>query len=156
MKKTLLTLICLIPIALLAQPGEGILSDEKREEIESMKVGYLTSKMSLTAEEAQVFWPLYNEYRAEADAHREKGIQKLKEYLENRNDLTEEEVKAYLSSKFEHEREAIAIEEKYFDRFLEVLPAEKVARLMEAEEGFKRELLQRVMQERQRVRERRR
>jgi hypothetical protein len=156
MKKLFITLIVLIPFTLLAQPGERLLSDEKREEIESMKVGYLTSKMNLTGEEAQVFWPVYNEYRAEADAHREEGIKKLKEYRENRSDLSEAEVKAYLSSKFEHERAAIAIEEKYFNRFLEVLPAEKVARLMEAEEGFKRELLQRVMQERQRARERKR
>ena len=38
-----------------AQPG-------KSDKVEALKVSFITEKISLTPQEAQSFWPLYNEY----------------------------------------------------------------------------------------------
>ena len=148
-------LVILLPFLGFGQPpNESALSPEQREEIEGMKVAYLTSKMELTTEEAQVFWPVYNAFRGEMDTHREKGKEKLQDYRANRETMGEEELITYMDYRFMHQREAIDIEQKYQKRFLEVLPAQKVAKLIEAEESFKRNLLRRVMKERERERKR--
>ena len=55
-----------------AQHGGGPpMSEEKREEIESMKVAFLTKKLELTPEEAQKFWPVYNQFQGELDKIRD-------------------------------------------------------------------------------------
>lgn len=155
MKRLLIIPALIITTSLFGQIDERLLSDEKRQEIEGMKVAYLTSKMNLTTEEAQAFWPVYNEYRAEMDAHRQDGMKKLESYRLEKEDLTDEELLQFLETKFDHERGRIEIEEKYVDRFLEVVSPQKVAKLLEAEEGFKRVLLRRVAEDRDRMRDRR-
>ena len=44
--------------------------DDKREKIEAMKVSFLTQKIDLNSKEAQVFWPLYNDYSDKVQALR--------------------------------------------------------------------------------------
>jgi hypothetical protein len=150
MKNTILTLLLLFPAIVWGQmehPSE--LSPEKRKEIESMKVAYLTNQMDLTPEEAQVFWPVYNQYRDEMDIHRKEGRKKYKDFKSKRSELSDEELIKQMDYKFDHERQAIAIEERYFKKFTEILAPKKVMTMLEAEQGFKRELLRKVRGERQ-------
>lgn len=69
MKKTVLifvSFLCLISFEVMAQtqqPGERMRSS--RENIEVLKVAYFTKHLSLTTEEAEKFWPLYNSYSGE-------------------------------------------------------------------------------------------
>jgi len=155
MKNTLFTLLILLPVFVFGQVGQPpILSPEKRKELEGMKVAYLTNKMDLSPEEAQVFWPVYNQYRDEIDTHREEGRKKYQIFKINQADLSDAEIKEHLSARFEYQREEIDIEEKYIDRFTEILSPQKVVALLEAEEGFKRELLKRIRGERQEGRRR--
>jgi Tfp pilus assembly protein PilZ len=37
-------------------------NNDKKETIESFKVAFITQKLNLTTKEAQLFWPVYNEY----------------------------------------------------------------------------------------------
>lgn len=145
MKNALITLLLLLPAVLWGQIEEPpMLSPEKRKEIEGMKVAYLTSQMDLSPEEAQVFWPVYNQFRDEMETHRSEGRKKYKTFKINQDDLTDEELIEHMEFKFDHERERIAIEEKYFKQFIKILSPQKVLAMMEGEEGFKRELLRKV------------
>jgi hypothetical protein len=47
-------------ILAMAQPPGNM--QDKREHIESLKISFITQKLNLTREEAQRFWPIYNEY----------------------------------------------------------------------------------------------
>ena len=38
---------------------------ERYEQIEAIKVAFITKKLDLTTEEAQKFWPVYNNYQKE-------------------------------------------------------------------------------------------
>ena len=155
MKNTVITLLLLFPALAWGQiDTQPELSPEKRKEIESMKVAYLTSQMDLSPEESQVFSPVYNQFRNEMDAHRREGREKYKKFKETQADLTDEELMKQMEYKFDHEREAIAIEERYFKQFTEILSPQKVLAMLEAEEGFKRQLLKRVRGERQEGRRR--
>jgi Skp family chaperone for outer membrane proteins len=43
------------------------------EKLEAIKVAYITRELSLTSDEAQKFWPLYNQYFAELKKAREEN-----------------------------------------------------------------------------------
>ena len=45
-----------------AKENKGDRQNDKRENIEAMKIGFITKKLDLTPEEAQKFWPVYNQY----------------------------------------------------------------------------------------------
>lgn len=108
--------------ALMAQ-GEG------NERIRSMKVGFLTERLNLTTEEAELFWPVYNQYQDKKDAIRQ-------EYKANSNKDADAHIKR---------KEAdLALEKEYLAKFKEVLAAEKVLLLHKAEREWKEILLEEV------------
>ena len=43
--------------------AQGEKMKEKREQIKTMKVAFLTTELDLTSAEAEKFWPLYNEQK---------------------------------------------------------------------------------------------
>jgi hypothetical protein len=56
--------ICLIS-CLYILIGHNILAQavDRKEQLESQKVAFITKQLSLTIEEAQRFWPVYNEFQ---------------------------------------------------------------------------------------------
>lgn len=125
---------------------------EHRKKMEAQKVAYLTREMELTPEEAKSFWPVYNTYRSELESitkrveSREVDEERLAEGKVTADDLKEE-----MQLKFEMERNRLQVEEKYFQKFMDVLPPEKVKKFYDSEERFKRELLQKLGSERRDV-----
>jgi hypothetical protein len=140
----------------LAQEEDFSIPESKRAEIESKKIGYLTNKLELTPEEAQVFWPVYNAYQNELEEHRQQGIKELRAFRESFDELDSETILNRLEQRFEHERKRLAIEEEYFEKMSKVLSARKLAKLYQAEKDFKRELLRRVVDDRRRLMQQRR
>src|SRR5687767_1804095 len=80
---------------------------EHRERVESAKIAYLTDKMDLTSDQAQKFWPIYNEYEA-------KRRELLKEYRsgyrQNVEDLSEQEAKVRIETMFTTREKELALE----------------------------------------------
>ena len=69
MKRLLFLLVfCALTFAGTTAIAQDKSAQERRERVESAKIAFLTDKMSLTTEQAQKFWPLYNEYEAKRRA----------------------------------------------------------------------------------------
>lgn len=147
MIRTLLFIFLLTSIGLNAQPIEDDIPENRREEIEAMKVAFMTRRMELTPEESQKFWPVYNQYQAEIDAHRKEGRKNKRQAMKIENP-TEAELDEISAKRFAHERERIDIEEKYYNEFKKVLPPRKIAIYYSTEQAFKRELLKRLQERR--------
>lgn len=47
--------------------------ENRKNNIEAIQIAYLTKELSLSSEEAQKFWPVYNEYRDELLAVRKEA-----------------------------------------------------------------------------------
>ncbi len=41
---------------------------DKKEQIASFRVAFITKELSLSSKEAQLFWPVYNEYQDKLEA----------------------------------------------------------------------------------------
>jgi hypothetical protein len=97
--------------------------------LESLKIAYITNRLNLSPEEAQRFWPIYNDYAREIrQAHQDA----------NRNGNNEIEL----------EESILNIRKKYNAEFTRALSAEKVNTFFRSEKEFGN-FVQREIQRRQ-------
>ena len=130
MKKLLLIIGMLVGVAVVAvAQDDGQKQDGGR--IEAMKIAYLTQKLKLSTEEAQKFWPIYNQYMTE--------IRKTR--MDARQDKT---------NVLGTEEKMLDIRKKYNGEFNKALSTEKVNQFFKAEKEFgtvlQKELMERRMQ----------
>lgn len=133
----------------LAQPGEGPPFGEKREQIESMKIAFLTRKLELTPDEAKVFWPVYDQYQDELFKLRESHRKQMKAVRDDEGGLSDKESEKLVDDMIAFRQQELDILKKYHVQFKKTLPVSKVARLYRAEEDFKRDLLKRLQEKRE-------
>lgn len=116
--------------------------DERNGKMKAYKVTFLTSKLSLTPEEASKFWPLYNEFSTKQKEIRRRGIGKYRDRRpSDYSNLTEKEANQQLAQIEENEEEAYQLRRRYNAALRNVLPAVKILKLRKAEEDFNRKLL---------------
>ena len=78
----LMSLIAITTISM-AQSKRMMKDGDRKEEIEAMKVGFLTKRLSLSPEEAKTFWPVYDQYQNELNKIREARRSEIKDAKEN-------------------------------------------------------------------------
>lgn len=107
------------------------------EEFKSQKISFITEKLNLSPREAQEFWPVYNQFEKE-----KMELQKTRRELEQKTrdenlKMSDQEIiriTRNIASTFKKESELI---ESYNERFLKILPPQKVLLLYRAENQFR-------------------
>lgn len=128
------------------------LNPERMKELKAQKTAYLTTKLELSTEEAQRFWPVYNEFDAKRETLRKELRDMHRAAREGQGAISESKAKELLAKGLEiREREA-RLEREYSDRFVQSIGAVKTLELNRAERDFHREVLKRF---RERMEERR-
>jgi len=118
--------------------------NERKEDIETLKIGFLTKKLDLTPEEAQRFWPVYNQFNDKMQDIRKKRREDNKEAKQKFEELSDKEVELAVDNEMASRQKELDIQKEYHAKFKSVLPIKKVARLYNAEEQFKMELLNKL------------
>ncbi|WP_025607454.1 hypothetical protein [Pontibacter actiniarum] len=124
--------------AALAQEGS---KQERRENVEAAKTAFLTDKMELTAEQAQKFWPLYNEYESKRRTL-VKGYRSG--YRENVEELSEQEAKTRLDNMFVIKERELNLEKEYANKYLRIISSKQLIKLYRGEREFTKMLLKRL------------
>jgi hypothetical protein len=104
--------------------------------VEARRAAFLSERLQLTPEEAQVFFPLFNEYMAKLKLIREQA--KTEKQAEDLNDAEAEKA---IAAQFDVETRIIDLKKEYYQKFKKVLSAKRIALLYEAQRKFKEELL---------------
>jgi hypothetical protein len=137
--KLVIITLFLLSIQLFAQPR----FEEKKEQIRSLKVGFITTELALTADEATKFWPLYNAYD---DKQFEIRHQKMKAYKgrmdADLNKMSEKEASALLAQMESTEDELYHSRKKFVTSLKGILPSVKIIKLKKAEDDFNKKLLE--------------
>ena len=130
-----------VSLCAFAQQPDGPAPDPKNhhKRFQAEKVAFLTNEMDLTVEEAQVFWPVYNEYSKAADAAHHDVMCALDKIRDSKAISDEEAAKAVDELVAARQKEADLMAQ-YTEKFKKVLPVKKVAALFAAEEGFRQHL----------------
>lgn len=117
---------------------------QRREKMESMKIAFLTKKLDLTPDEAQKFWPVYNEFQKKRDELRKKKHEETKDAKENLDSLSDKQIEAIVDGEMAFRQKNLDLEKEYHSKFKSVLPIKKVAKLYHAEDMFAHHLLEEI------------
>jgi hypothetical protein len=143
MKKWMTMGLTLIAItSTFAQPDKR--HNMSKDEMQAKKVSFIANELELNTEEAQRFWPVYNEYQAEIELIRKEQMDNMKLMVDARRTgtaLSDTQIEKMMTTRFANQSKLLEIEKRYYERFKKVLPLEKVARFYAAEERFKLEML---------------
>ena len=96
---------------------------KRAEKIQALKIAFITQKLGLSAEEAQKFWPVYNQYENEM-----KSI-----FRENRD-----------GDVIENDERLLNVRKKYRPEFVKVLGQTRMNTLFSAEKEFRGVLIQQL------------
>ncbi|MEE1945484.1 hypothetical protein VRU48_10215 [Pedobacter sp. KR3-3] len=137
MMRNLIIALLLFPTLALAQ---GPRMDEK---MEAYKVTWLTTKLDLSADEAKIFWPIYNDYTREQSTLRKERMQQMISFrkIKEIDDLSDTEIQSLILNDFDFRQRDLNIERKYYNKFKSNLPIKLVGKFYRAQEAFKKELL---------------
>ena len=122
--------------------------DNRREEIESFRIAFFTRQLNLSPDEAKKFWPVYNEMQAEMQKIQKDRRMRHRDGRDNGDNLSDAEIEKMINDEMASRQRELDIEKKYHDRFKAVLPMKKIAIYYRAQEGFKRELLRKLQDQR--------
>ena len=136
----------LLTICLLAAISLGTFAQDKEckkaqmhEKFQADKVAFLSQKMDLSVKEAEVFWPIYNEYnKASEEVH--KAIMDAVGKINKANELTDAEASAAIDALLAAQKQENELQAQYTDKFKKVLPVKKVAAFFAAEDAFRKHL----------------
>lgn len=107
------------------------------DRLQSEKIAFLTNEMSLTPQEAQVFWPIYNQAQKEQAEVTEASFKAFAALdAAVRAGKSEKEI-GELLTKYTEAMERQNSSAKYVEEYLKVLSSEKVAKLYIGEEKFR-------------------
>lgn len=103
-------------------------SQQDGGKLKAYQIAFLTKKLNLTPDEAQRFWPVFNQYEQEIRTTR----------IQNKQ-----------SSEVELEEKVLNVRKKYFDEFARVLNRDRADRVFKADKEFKDVVRKELMERRQ-------
>ncbi|MEJ7589798.1 MAG: hypothetical protein WKI04_19780 [Ferruginibacter sp.] len=117
MKKIYIVLM-ILSMGGFAKAQEELPAERKQQEIEALKIAFITKELELTTDEAQKFWPAYNQYAKE-----------LKTTLRDEADVLARDEKV------------LNVRKRYKDQFANILGQPRMNRFFNAEGKFRQLLI---------------
>jgi Skp family chaperone for outer membrane proteins len=139
MKTQILLFFLLSVLAVNAQPKDKI-----RERIKAQRVAFITDRLSLTPDEAQKFWPIYNQFTDEFEGVKKEMNRLRKSTNENLKSMSDKEVEKALDDDLENQQKLTDLQRKYQKELKSAISPRKIALLYKTERDFKMQLLKRM------------
>lgn len=144
-KMILLGMICFIPMIAKSQGGKkDSLKQAKIEELKQLRRELYTSKLALTKEESEKFFPIMEQYQDKKRGLNKEFRKKWKG--KDPDGLTEAEAAQYLSDMITLREKELALFKSYVSSLTGILPAKKLVKLHKVEKEVNKELI-RTMKE---------
>lgn len=124
--------------------------DDRFERIKALRVAYISEKLNLTPEEAQRFWPVFNQFDDKMDGfHKQKRQLMFKLRPENASKLSEKETIALMDEDDRLEQEIQNNRRQLVKNLQGLIPNQKILMLRQIEVEFKQKLLHQIKNRRQ-------
>jgi hypothetical protein len=129
MKRLYILILFLLVVFCASAQTEPPVESQKMQNIEALKIAFISRQLELTPDEAQIFWPVYNQYSNE-----------LHVVVKNDQDV------------LDRDQKILDIRKSYSTQFIKIIGPDRTNRLFEAEGKF-RQLLIQAIQRRQAMRQ---
>lgn len=147
---SLLAFLMIGSMTLVAQTDADKGKEKRRDRAEvekamkAKKIAYISEKLELTPEEAERFWPVYNEFEAKRMEATKGVFQRMENAKDKAEDISDADAVKIMSERFEEEQALLDLKLIYHEKYLTILPALKVLELYEVELNFRRGLMERM------------
>lgn len=118
--------------------------DKRDDRIAVFRAEVYSRVLRFTPDEAEGFWPIYNDYLDKRD-QLQQDLKPMKQEDQMSDSEVEDQVKKY----FEKKQRELDLEKDLYQKLRKVLPLRKVAKIPMAEREFREALIKRLQENRQ-------
>lgn len=134
MKRAVIFLLLCLPLLSSAQVPDA-------ERLNAYKIGFFTKRLNLSSDEAEKFWPVYNDYQNLKTQTQEEKLKLIRYFNQAESSLSDAQI-----SEIGDKLVAIIVKESeiavnFHKKLKTVLPPAKVIRFYQAENQYKMQLL---------------
>ena len=112
------------------------------QQIEAARIAMITERLGLTPNQAQRFWPMYNEFSQKRREIRSEMSDARKGL--NPESLTDEESQRLMDLSLDIRQREVNLEKEYTGKLRDIITAQQVLALRKAEDDFRKLILQRI------------
>jgi hypothetical protein len=105
--------------------------DMFRKDVRSQKKQIIAANMNLTDQEAQKFWPVYDQYTNELVQINNKKYEAIKEYAQNYATLTDDQAAKLTRDAIEVDQSVAQLRQKYIPIFTKAVSGKKTAQFFQ-------------------------
>ncbi|MBI1222497.1 MAG: hypothetical protein GC180_07835 [Bacteroidetes bacterium] len=132
--------------------GLQVMAQPRKDKIREVRIEFMKKKLALTPEEEKTFIPLYIHMLDELDSLKRKFRNEVDLRDVDLTFMTDKECELLVQNIVEYRNEEVAITNRYTSEFKKVLPIKKVAMIYKAEMEFRKELVERLREDRRKGR----
>ena len=140
------TLACLLAISLLSAPGfaadpapaapAATPTDEQvlqsvRSDLQAKRADIMAKNMTLTADQAAKFWPLFSKFQAEQDVIIDGQLKGIQKFVDGYKTLDDEGALALINAQMDRDTKMGALRQKWLAEFQKVLPVKQAVRVIQ-------------------------
>ena len=119
--------------------------EDWKQKMMSEKIAFLTMELGITPEEAQNFWPVYNQISKERDEAIKKVFKSFKALEDAVNaGKSDKEISKLLEEYLDALNKQGTIDKSAYQAYAKVLPTAKLAKLYVSEEKFRRQNIRKL------------
>lgn len=140
--KYLLITLLFVGFGLKANAQRG----DRYEKIKAMRVAYYTDKLALSSQDAEKFWPIYNDYLKKDYKLRIEEYKEIKDKIkqEGVDNLSESEANNLLDKMIVLEAKRAEERSKLIKNLRNVISVKKILQLKKVEDDFNRQLFRQL------------
>jgi hypothetical protein len=120
--------------------------NQGREKLDAYKIAFFTRRLNLTPQEAEKFWPVYNEFQNKRNLIQTERAQLNRSVNQNELNMSEKEMIDAGDKLISLQVQEANLSMEYHKKFKEILSPVKVIRLYQAENQYRLQLLNELRQ----------
>lgn len=145
MKRGVVVLVALMVLSSLKVSAQN----PNLDKLNSYKIAFFTQKLNLTPQEAEKFWPLYNDYQDRKNKIQIERVQMTRIVIQNGANMSDKELTELGDKYFSLEIKEADLSKEFYNNMKGVLPPLKIFRFYQAENQYKLVLLNELQERRQ-------
>jgi hypothetical protein len=117
---------------------------QQRDKIDAQKIAFITDQLQLTPDEAEKFWPVYNQYNTQKEELSRDFMKGVLKFRKNPEAMSDKDASDLADSYIRHAQKMVDLQKDCHLKLKEVLPPKKLLKLYNVEREFQRLLLKRL------------
>ena len=117
-----------------AKPSPEEAMNALRDDMQHTRADIMAKNLSLTADQAAKFWPVFEKYQKEQNALIDEQFKLIKQYADTYEKLDDAGALALMNSHLEGNAKMLALRKKWLGEFQKAIPARLAVRAMQIDE----------------------